>query len=250
MFGYKNHIGIDRAHGLIRSWDASAANAHDGARLPELVSKQNTGSGLWADTAYRSKRNEAFLERGMFRSNIHQRRMPLDRCPSTSPGPKLSAPPCARRSSTCSRARSTAWVCSSAPSASLVPGSRSAWRTSPITSTAFPGFEGEVCPRSAKKGCRGARRPRKRRKPGRKGQPSRTQSPDQTSRAAVTPKIARSSRCPAHLFSSSRSVGNKSNEVAVVRVTERRRPRLDQEAAIILRHSSAHLRHAAAQAWQ
>lgn len=34
MFGYKNHIGIDRAHGLIRTWDASAAKAHDGARLP------------------------------------------------------------------------------------------------------------------------------------------------------------------------------------------------------------------------
>jgi IS5 family transposase len=61
MFGYKNHIGIDKAHGLIRTWDASAANAHDGARLPDLISKGNTGSGVWADTAYRSKKNEAFL---------------------------------------------------------------------------------------------------------------------------------------------------------------------------------------------
>lgn len=76
MFGYKNHIGIDRAHGLIRTWDASAANAHDGARLPDLISKQNTGSGVWADTAYRSKKNEAFLASGMFTSHIHQRRKP------------------------------------------------------------------------------------------------------------------------------------------------------------------------------
>ncbi len=45
MFGYKNHIGIDKAHGLIRTWRASAANAHDGARLPDLVSKGNTGLG-------------------------------------------------------------------------------------------------------------------------------------------------------------------------------------------------------------
>jgi len=29
MFGYKNHIGIDRAHGLIRTWDTSATNAHE-----------------------------------------------------------------------------------------------------------------------------------------------------------------------------------------------------------------------------
>jgi IS5 family transposase len=76
MFGYKNHIGIDRAHGLIRTWDASAANAHDGARLPQLISKQNTGSGVWADTAYRSKKNETFLKRAMFKSNIHHKKPP------------------------------------------------------------------------------------------------------------------------------------------------------------------------------
>ena len=76
MFGYKNHIGIDRTHGLIRTWDVSAANAHDGARLPDLISKENTASGVWADTAYRSKKNEAFLARGMFTSNIHQKRLP------------------------------------------------------------------------------------------------------------------------------------------------------------------------------
>lgn len=76
MFGYKNHIGIDRTYGLIRTWDASAANAHDGARLPDVVSKDNTGSGVWADTAYRSKKNEAFLAKGMFTSHIHQKKPP------------------------------------------------------------------------------------------------------------------------------------------------------------------------------
>src|SRR5437016_4783935 len=30
-FGYKNHIGIDRAHGLIRTWRATHAARHDGA---------------------------------------------------------------------------------------------------------------------------------------------------------------------------------------------------------------------------
>jgi len=76
MFGYKNHIGIDRTHGLIRTWDASAANAHDGARLPDLISRDNTAAGVWADTAYRSKKNEAVLAKGMFTSNIHQKRLP------------------------------------------------------------------------------------------------------------------------------------------------------------------------------
>jgi IS5 family transposase len=74
MFGYKNHIGIDRAHGMIRTRDASAANAHDGARLSDLIASKNTGSNVRADTAYRSKKNEALLARGMFKSNIHHRK--------------------------------------------------------------------------------------------------------------------------------------------------------------------------------
>lgn len=52
MFGYKNHVGIDRAHGLIRTWQTSAANAHDGARLPDLVSRENTASGVCAMVLY------------------------------------------------------------------------------------------------------------------------------------------------------------------------------------------------------
>jgi transposase, IS5 family len=92
MFGYKNHIGIDRAHGLIRTWDGSAANAHDGARLADLVSRDNTGSGVWADTAYRSKKNEAFLAKGMFKSNIHQRK------PNRRPMPERIARANAKRS--------------------------------------------------------------------------------------------------------------------------------------------------------
>lgn len=44
-FGYKNHIGIDRRHGLIRTWTATDAARHDGAKLPRLVSKANTAGG-------------------------------------------------------------------------------------------------------------------------------------------------------------------------------------------------------------
>lgn len=42
--------------------------------MPDLVSRTNTASGVWADTAYRSKKNEAFLAKGLFKSNIHQRK--------------------------------------------------------------------------------------------------------------------------------------------------------------------------------
>jgi transposase, IS5 family len=75
-FGYKSHVGIDRRHGLIRTWIATDAARHDGAQLPGLMSKANTASGVWADTAYRSKANEAHLAAHGFCSHIHRKKPP------------------------------------------------------------------------------------------------------------------------------------------------------------------------------
>ena len=75
-FGYKNHVAIDRRHGLIRGWTASHAAAHDGALLAEVVDADNTAGDVWADTAYRSAKNEAWLaERGLV-SRIHRKKPP------------------------------------------------------------------------------------------------------------------------------------------------------------------------------
>ena len=76
MFGYKNHISIDRAHGFVRRFTVTNGAAHDGARLSAVPDKTNTASAVWADTAYRSAANEAHLERNGFRSRIHFRRRP------------------------------------------------------------------------------------------------------------------------------------------------------------------------------
>ncbi len=75
-FGYKNHVGIDRRHGLIRTWAATDAARHDGAQLANLVTRANTGSGVWADTAYRSKANEEHLAQRGFVSRIHRKKPP------------------------------------------------------------------------------------------------------------------------------------------------------------------------------
>lgn len=74
MFGYKNHAGIDRAHGFIRGWTVTSANAHDGAQLRNVVSKDNTASTVWADTAYRSKTNEEWLQDNGLKSDIHRKK--------------------------------------------------------------------------------------------------------------------------------------------------------------------------------
>ena len=73
-FGYKNHIGIDRRHGLIRTWMATDAARYDGAQLPGLISKRNTASDVWADTAYRSKANERLLADNALVSRIHRKK--------------------------------------------------------------------------------------------------------------------------------------------------------------------------------
>jgi IS5 family transposase len=91
-FGYKNHIGIDRGHGLIRGWTATHAAAHDGARLEEVLDPGNTASGVWADTAYRSAKNEAVLARRGLVSRIHRKK------PQGRPMPVLTRRANARKS--------------------------------------------------------------------------------------------------------------------------------------------------------
>ena len=73
-FGYKSHVSIDRRHGLIRRWKTTDASRYDGAQLPELLDKTNTASGVWADSAYRSKKNEAWIAKNGFVSNVHTKK--------------------------------------------------------------------------------------------------------------------------------------------------------------------------------
>ncbi len=77
-FGYQDHVSADRRHRLIRKWRVTDAAAHAGSRLGELLDPANTASEVWADSAYRSKKNEELLEgRGLVR-RIH-RKKPKDR---------------------------------------------------------------------------------------------------------------------------------------------------------------------------
>ncbi len=48
--------------------------AHAGARLAGLLDPGNTASGVWVDTAYRSRTNEELLRQRMLVSHIHRRK--------------------------------------------------------------------------------------------------------------------------------------------------------------------------------
>jgi IS5 family transposase len=75
LFGYQNHISIDRGFGFIRKWNASNAAAYAGRLLRHgLLDKSNTASGVWADTGYRSQKNETFVARNGFVSHIHRKK--------------------------------------------------------------------------------------------------------------------------------------------------------------------------------
>ncbi len=93
VFGYKSHISIDRRFGFIRESMVTAASAADGRQLRRLVSPENTGSEIWADSAYRSRTNERWLAARMLTSRIHHRK------PAGKPMPRHIARANAKKSS-------------------------------------------------------------------------------------------------------------------------------------------------------
>ncbi len=54
-YGYKNHVGADRKHKLIRTYQVTDASVHDSQPFEQLLDPNNTGKKVWADSAYRSK---------------------------------------------------------------------------------------------------------------------------------------------------------------------------------------------------
>ena len=71
--GYKNHIGMDRRHKLVRRYTVTDAARHDSPELDALLDADNTCSEVWADSAYRSAGIEAALADAGYTSRIHRR---------------------------------------------------------------------------------------------------------------------------------------------------------------------------------
>lgn len=78
MFGYKNHVGVDREYGFLRRYVVTHAARYDGSQLSAVLDPDNTASDVWADTAYRSMANLALLERRGLKPQF-QRKKPRGR---------------------------------------------------------------------------------------------------------------------------------------------------------------------------
>jgi IS5 family transposase len=70
-YGYKNHISIDVKHKLIRSYAVTNASVHDSQVFEPLLDKENTNKSVYADSAYRSKKNSQVLKDSGFRNRVH-----------------------------------------------------------------------------------------------------------------------------------------------------------------------------------
>ena len=72
-YGYKNHINVDRCHKLVRRYDVTSASVHDSQVVEDILDDDNTASGVWADSAYRSAEIEAKLAQKGLKSRIHRK---------------------------------------------------------------------------------------------------------------------------------------------------------------------------------
>ncbi len=72
-YGYKNHVNVDRKHKLVRRYQVTDAAVHDSQVVDDVLDPDNTASGVWADSAYRSAEIEAKLEEKGLNSRIHRK---------------------------------------------------------------------------------------------------------------------------------------------------------------------------------
>lgn len=72
-FGYKNHIGVDNKHKLIRTFSVTPASTHDSQVLGELIDPNNSSGEVWADSAYQSEASVEELTAAGYRPHIQRK---------------------------------------------------------------------------------------------------------------------------------------------------------------------------------
>jgi IS5 family transposase len=73
FYGYKNHVNVDVKGKLIREYSVTPANVHDSQELENILDEDNSGSGVWADSAYHSEESEKILKKRKLKSHVHRK---------------------------------------------------------------------------------------------------------------------------------------------------------------------------------
>ncbi len=71
--GCKNHVNVDRMHKLVRRCHVTDAAVHDCQVVEKMLTRGNTGSGVWADAACRSAEIGTTLKAKGLTSHIHRK---------------------------------------------------------------------------------------------------------------------------------------------------------------------------------
>lgn len=74
VFGYKSHISVDGRFGFIRKAAATSEADSDGHQMRRVIDTINTAGDVWADSAYRSSKNQAWLKANLLKSRIRCRK--------------------------------------------------------------------------------------------------------------------------------------------------------------------------------
>jgi IS5 family transposase len=111
-FGYKNHIGIDRRHRLIRRWTVTDTARHDGSILAELIDKNNTASDVWPIPPIALGRTRSISPTVLCVRRSIERNPRAKRCRAAPRKPMPASRRCARQSSMTLPGRKGRWVCS------------------------------------------------------------------------------------------------------------------------------------------
>lgn len=72
-YGYKNHIQVDNDNKLIRDYQITDASVHDSNVFHEILDPNNTSKDVWADSAYRSQKDEEQLKNNGYRSKVQRK---------------------------------------------------------------------------------------------------------------------------------------------------------------------------------
>ena len=72
-YGYKNHVGVDAKHKIIRKYQITSANVSDINCLDSLLDNNNPDKKVWADCAYYSDQKEKLLKEKGYESRIISR---------------------------------------------------------------------------------------------------------------------------------------------------------------------------------
>lgn len=72
-FGYKDHVKICRKSKFIKKYKVTDASVHDSQPAESLLDKNDSGHGLWGDSAYSGNLLAAILEKKKIQNKTHEK---------------------------------------------------------------------------------------------------------------------------------------------------------------------------------